>query len=63
MNMTTLRVALYFLLPVAAVLFPWVSFDEATGLLTIQVSVDALLLSLGGAGAAVAGIYGKWGKR
>lgn len=63
MTMTTLRVALYFLLPVAALMLPWVAFDEATGLLTVTVSVEALLASLGGAGVAVAGIYAKWGKR
>jgi hypothetical protein len=62
MNMTTLRVALYFMLPVLALMVPWVSFDEATGLLTITVSVEAVLASLGGAGVAVAGIYAKWGK-
>ena len=59
--MTTIRVALYFMLPVLALTVPWVSFDEPTGLLTIQISVEALLASLGGAGVAVAGIYARWG--
>lgn len=63
MNMTDLRVLLFATLPVAAVVFPWFSFDDVRGLVTIEFTIDGLLLSLGGAGAVVAAVYAKWGKR
>jgi hypothetical protein len=63
MNMTDLRVLLFATLPVAAVIFPWFSFDDVSGLVTLQFTIDGLLMSLGAAGAAVAAIYAKWGKR
>lgn len=61
MNMTDLRVFLYAALPVAAVIFPWVEY--ADGVVTIQFNVEVALASAAGAGAAVASIYAKWGKR
>jgi hypothetical protein len=63
MKTTDLRVGLYFGLPIIALIFPWFSYDVATGLVTIQFSIEAAIASVGTAGAAVAGIYAKWGKR
>lgn len=63
MNMTDIRVLLFATLPVFAVIFPWFSFDDATGLVTVQFTVDGLLMSLGAAGTAIGAIYAKWGKR
>lgn len=61
MKVTDLRVALYFIAPIIALVFPWFSYEA--GLVTIQFSIEGALASLTAAAAAVTGIYATWGKR
>lgn len=60
MNPVYIRMAVYFLAPVAALL-PGVTYSQDAATLTID--LEAAALGLTAAGAAVMGIFARWGKK
>lgn len=60
MNMVYIRVLIYFLAPLAALL-PGVAYDQAAA--TVTIDLDMAAKGLGIACLAVAGLFAKWGKK
>ena len=60
MNPVYIRVILYFLAPVLAML-PGVEYDAATQ--TVILQLDTIAVGLAGAGVVAAGVFAKWGKK
>lgn len=60
MNPVYIRMIVYFLAPVAALL-PGVGFDQDAA--TVTIDLEAAALGLSAAAATVAGVFAKWGKK
>lgn len=59
MNPVYIRMILYFIAPLMAML-PGVTYDAAAQ--TVVLQIDTIAMGLAGSGVFVAGVFAKWGK-